>query len=409
MLLTNIAFADQEGRPLSYSRNKNHAYCDITVGRVLSGVAKIVSADLAVERRTKPGHRGWQSDLRGTPVLTEILDKHGEKPVYGPRASIIARSRKDGSLLPMWPARDQLRQVDRINEMLPPTAIGLEMTGAIKLQNGLWLFERLDEDQFWTPRLIQQRLRLDEMGGRRVFTSDHKRHGRFYCPAQNIPGSARLLMTLSGAQVVELDFQSMHPALAYSRCGAIMDGDPYDGIPGFTRKQAKIGLLTALNARSIEAAIASLTDNRQRKRVCATRGEAQRLLEALRVRHAPIAKMLCSDAGMRLMNIDSRIMMTATDRLIAKGIEAIPVHDSIVVAEHHEGEAREALNFGWYGQNPELNPCYIKKKCPKSLQYGHKGPGASLSGPADPDLGSEGWWSSVISEARFDVGEWVSA
>jgi hypothetical protein len=36
MLLTNIALADQEGRPLSYSRNKNHAYTDTTVRRVLS-------------------------------------------------------------------------------------------------------------------------------------------------------------------------------------------------------------------------------------------------------------------------------------------------------------------------------------------------------------------------------------
>ena len=99
------------------------------------------------------------------------------------------------------------------------------MTGALKLKNGLWLFERLEE--VWlrvpgvaglalgNPRLLQQKVRLDEMGGRRVFTSDHKKHGRFYCPAQNIPASARLQMTLNGYQVVELDFASMHVALAY--------------------------------------------------------------------------------------------------------------------------------------------------------------------------------------------------
>jgi len=210
MLLTNIALADQEERPLSYSRNKNHVYRDITFGRVLSGIAKIVSADLALERRTQPGHRGCQSTLGATPALTEIFEKHGVEPVYGPKELIILRSRKDGSLLPMRPSRDLLRQVERINEMLHATTIGLDMTGALKLKNGLWLFERLEEVWFRVPgaaaaklghpRLLKQRVRLADMGGRRVFTSDHKKHGRFYCAAQSIPAAARLNFTWTASR-----------------------------------------------------------------------------------------------------------------------------------------------------------------------------------------------------------------
>jgi hypothetical protein len=41
MLLTNIALADQEGRPLSYSRHKEHKYCGITFGRMVSAVEMI--------------------------------------------------------------------------------------------------------------------------------------------------------------------------------------------------------------------------------------------------------------------------------------------------------------------------------------------------------------------------------
>ena len=404
MLLTNIALADQEERPLSYSRNKNHDYRDTTTRRVVSGVAKIVSAGLALERRRKPGQLGRQSDLRGTPALTEIFDKHSQELIYGPRDPIILRSRKDGSLLPMRPSRELVRQVERINEMLSATAIGLGMTGALELKNGLWLFERLEEDQFGNPRLLQQRLRLHQMGGRRVFTSDQKKHGRLYCPSQNIPGSARLQMTLGGHQVVELDFVSMHVALAYNLCGARLEGDPYE-ITGFTRKQGKIGLLTAFNATSLQAAIASLTDARARTPVVASRKEAARLLEALKARHAPIVKMLCSDAGMRLMRLDARIMMAAADRLVAKGIQCIPIHDSMVVPEQHESEAREALYFGWRTQNPQLSPCNIEKKRQNALQYG-----CEASVPAcspSPGPGS-GWWASVLAEARFDVGEWVA-
>jgi hypothetical protein len=64
-----IALADQERRPLSYSRHRGHDYREISFDRVLSGVGAIVHAELARERRTKPGHRGWQSDLRGAVPL----------------------------------------------------------------------------------------------------------------------------------------------------------------------------------------------------------------------------------------------------------------------------------------------------------------------------------------------------
>jgi hypothetical protein len=280
MLLTNIALADQEQRPLSYSRHKEHRYRGITFGRVTSAVEIVKRADLATERRQKPGRRGWQSTLQATPALTEIFDRHGQEPLYGQRDPIILRSRRDGSLLPLSPMRERVRQVERGNEMLGSVSIALEQTGVLQLKNGLFLFERHEEDQFGNPRLLQQRLRLDQMGGRRVLTSDIKHHGRFYCAAQNIPGSARLLSTLNGEQVVELDFRSMQVSLAYALCGGKMDGDPYE-IPGFTRKQGKLGLLTAFNATNPPAAIAALTDARTGKPALTSRNEAARLLEAL--------------------------------------------------------------------------------------------------------------------------------
>src|SRR5207248_10271520 len=91
-------------------------------------------------------------------------------------SDLILRSRKDGTLLSMRPSRDLLRQVERINEMLRATTIGLETTGALKLENGLWLFERLEEDRFGNPRLLQQKVRLDELESRRVFKSHHNKH-----------------------------------------------------------------------------------------------------------------------------------------------------------------------------------------------------------------------------------------
>jgi len=212
---------------------------------------------------------------------------------------------------------------------------------------------------------------------------------------------------MDGEQVVELDFQSMHVSLAYNLCGATLDGDPYDRIPGFTREQGKLGLLTAFNATSIPAAVRALTDARESKPAVVDQTDALRLVEALKARHAPIEnRMLWKDAGMRLMNLEARIMMTSVDRLVAKGIPCISIHDSIVVARQHESEAREALNFGWSRQKPQLTPCRIEKKRPKALQYGCEGPVVPSSG--DLPGGCGGWWSSVIAEARHDVADWCA-
>jgi hypothetical protein len=115
--------------------------------------------------------------------------------------------------------------------------------------------------------------------------------------------------------------------------------------------------------------------------------------------------MLCSDAGMTLMNLDSRIMLAAVDRLIGKGIPCVPIHDSILVAQQHESDAREALNYGWRAQNPSITPCYIDKKPQKAPQYGGGGGGVPGQCPLVP---LSGWWSSVLAEARHDVAEWCA-
>jgi hypothetical protein len=131
MLLANIALADQEGRPLSYSRHKEHEYRGITFGRLMGAVEIVKRAKLTTEWRQKPGHRGWQSTLTATPALTEIFERHGEEPVYGQRDPIILCSRRDGSLLPLPPMKDRRRQVERLNEMLDSISVGLEQTGVL--------------------------------------------------------------------------------------------------------------------------------------------------------------------------------------------------------------------------------------------------------------------------------------
>jgi hypothetical protein len=92
--------------------------------------------------------------------------------------------------------------------------------------------------------------------------------------------------------------------------------------------------------------------------------------------------------------------LAAVDSLIGQGIPSIPIHDSILVPAQYEDETREALNFGWYTQNPSTTLCSIEKKCQKAPQYGC---GCEALGDDGVLLGS----SCVPVDGWVDVAEWA--
>ncbi len=59
--------------------------------------------------------------------------------------------------------------------------------------------------------------------------------------------------------------------------------------------------------------------------------------------HAPIADLFGSGIGFRLMFIESGILIEALQALFAKGITALPLHDSVLVAASEAGAAEEVM------------------------------------------------------------------
>ena len=99
---------------------------------------------------------------------------------------------------------------------------------------------------------------------------------------------------------------------------------------------------------------------------------------------------------MRLMNIDSRIMLAAVEYLMDRGIKCIPIHDSLVVPARYEGVAMEALAHGWRVALPSYAHG-IGITCKNLLQYGGDPSGA---GVVPEGVGEDvgwvegcGWWS----------------
>jgi hypothetical protein len=392
MCALNAVYGHQERRQVSYSLNWNHDYRGyFSRPRAISAVTAFADAGMFEHRKSYQGQLGRQSNFWATPALMEVFYNLRPEVVYEESPVVITRSRETGLIIPSRPMRRVVRLIEAINEMQGSIDIGLDKTGAVKGPNSLWTFGSKKQKRNGDWIATYHKLRLEILAGRRVYTRDHNHHGRYYCPLQNIPGAVRGLITIDGEPVVELDFVAVHVAIAYALAGVPMDGDPYVIPKWKNRKQVKIALLTYFNAKTEQKAIAALTDAREGKPVCATRKEAARLLEAIEGRHPAIADLFGADAGMRLMNLDSRIMLAAVAYLMDRGIKCVPIHDSLVVPARYEGIAVEALAYGWKVALPSYaHGIGVSRK--NLLQYGpdvFSGLGPEMGLDEDPGLGKD--------------------
>jgi hypothetical protein len=74
-----------------------------------------------------------------------------------------------------------------------------------------------------------------------------------------------------------------------------------------------------------------------------TRPQVLALVEAIKVKHAPIAQWLCSEIGKELQYHDSRIAEQVMLGLWQKGIPCLCVHDSFLVQDVHQTKLEQAM------------------------------------------------------------------
>src|SRR3954451_7617333 len=96
---------------------------------------------------------------------------------------------------------------------------------------------------------------------------------------------------------------------------------------------------------------------------------ADRLIQDVKRVHAPIAGAFHSDAGARLMRLDSDIAESVMHLMLAQGVLVLPVHDSFLVpaskataleeamkkAAHEAGI--EAIKLSRVFRKKDLQPC----------------------------------------------------
>ncbi|MCJ2015572.1 MULTISPECIES: hypothetical protein [unclassified Methylobacterium] len=177
----------------------------------------------------------------------------------------------------------------------------------------------------------------------RIFSrSSFDAHGRYYGWWQGLPKARRNELLINGEVCIEPDFQWLHPTLLYAMAGEVIAHDPYT--TGYwPRAAGKLAFNTAVNARTIPEAIGALLGKRAE---VGDDGEpvwrygarqTARILEDIREANRPIAHLFGSDAGVRLMRIDSDMATAVMEGCRNAGVPCLPVHDSFLTPARTEG------------------------------------------------------------------------
>jgi hypothetical protein len=236
---------------------------------------------------------------------------------------------------------------------------------------------------------------------RRIFNGKWTLGGRHYTRGswQTLRRKARRYLCINGSQTVEVDFAGLHIAMAYALADIQLEGDPH-AIPGVERLLAKRMGVIALNAKTRGKAICGFIKKVNDKRengewrdpelhacfVAAEPLSSTAIFEAIASHHHRIAQYIGSGVGLELQFRDSRIMSEILQRLSAKGIAALPVHDSVIVQVRH-ADLLEQLMLEEYEREMEFT-IEVKRKYGLRRSPGrrfpailHSRPGRSLRQP----------------------------
>jgi hypothetical protein len=355
-VFSEAVLAASHGRAVSYSRRKAHY-----VGRqryygpsysyrtVLPAVSDGVAAGLLEEQRSRPGSRDRQSCFRATSPLCRLLKTSPSE--YRPAREVIWLRDSNGSLVDYQdcPLTDRLRQeVETINRQLESIAVAF-IGPDVRGEGSWWV---IGETHYFSapPRL------------RRVFSrASFDMGGRAYGPWQSLPARHRAMMLINGEATLEPDFVALHPSIAYALRGVQFVGDPYETAE-FPRNYGKAGFNIALNAKSSSSARAAIARDLNLDMASATR-----LLRAIILKHRAVSDLFFSDAGVRLMRIDSDIALNTVTSCQIKGIPVLPVHDSFITPARHAGQTAEIMEACFASRFPQSGSCRVRiKSAPKS-------------------------------------------
>jgi len=168
--------------------------------------------------------------------------------------------------------------------------------------------------------------------------------GRFYGGWwQRIDDKIRQNIRMNNVATVEVDFSALHVILAYTEVGIDYWGrtekDPYDlPVRGVTnlkhcRDITKLFFLLSLNASTEQSLFKAFRSEVNYKKYPYRFPDAvlSGLLDTIKTHHPDIEHLICSGAGLRLMNIDGAICEHVIAYFVSTDTPILTIHDSFIV------------------------------------------------------------------------------
>jgi len=204
---------------------------------------------------------------------------------------------------------------------------------------------------------------------RRIFNNgSFNEGGRFYGGWwQRIDASHRSRIRLNNIQTNEIDYSSLHVVLAYAKVDEdywkLTDKDPYsspiDGVesPEHIRDINKLFFLLSLNAsneKSLYKAFRSELDYKEYPYSFPDKVLAK-LLKDIKLLHPKIAHLICSGAGLELMNLDSRMVEYIIKDFVKTNTPILTIHDSFIVQFGEEDRLLDLLKSAFSNISKQEN------------------------------------------------------
>ncbi|MBC2711131.1 MAG: hypothetical protein HGJ94_09095 [Desulfosarcina sp.] len=257
---------------------------------------------------------------------------------------------------------DQSKEM--LNDYLADLSLSISLD-TVKDRRKARLAEEYPLKDIGVDRLV---LRLRKEYIHRVFNrNSFKLGGRAYGAIhQRMPRNHRPYVYIDGQPTVELDYSAYHIRMLYHQEHIDYRDDPYVVCEGpKMRDTYKVVGLVSINAKNQQSAYGGIRDELNKNGIPKPAGEKPfvRLVNRFKETHPRIAKYICSDRGVHLMNIDSKIMNAILVRLMDQGILGLSVYDSIIVAEQHQ-DCLNQLMIDEYKKEMGFNPIVDMKKKP---------------------------------------------
>ena len=202
-----------------------------------------------------------------------------------------------------------------------------------------------------------QRIKIDQSKKfvRRIFSrGDWNCNGRFYGGFwQQVGSEYRKHIFINDNPTVEVDYKGLHVAILSAEKGVVYSGDRYD--LGSTvcarldkqqqRSAVKLLVLAAINAKDRKSAFAAFRQAQPTGSVEKTldNEELEFLLDTFLQQHPYLKDGICSDQGIRLMNVDSHITNLIITEFVRRQKPILSVHDSYIVGTKDVEHLRDCI------------------------------------------------------------------